>query len=41
MIANGVLVSFDIAYVIALGGVVLGGYAAVWVVPHLIKLFRN
>ena len=41
MIANGVSVTFDIASVIALGMIVLGGYAAVWAIPRVIALFRG
>ena len=41
MIANGVPVSFDIAALLALGGIVLGAYAAIWALPHIIALFRR
>ncbi len=40
MIANGVPVSFDVAAVFALGGIVLGGYALIWAVPRVIAHFR-
>lgn len=40
MFANGVPVSFDFVTALALGGVVMGAYAAVWAIPHIIKFFR-
>lgn len=40
MIANGVPVSFDIALLFTLGGIVLGGYAAIWSLPRIVSLFR-
>lgn len=40
MIANGVPVSFALSELFILGGIVLGGYAAVWAIPRLLQLFR-
>ena len=40
MIANGVPVSFAISELFVLFGIVIAGYAGVWVIPRLIALFR-
>jgi len=40
MIANGVLVSFDLVTAFAIGGIVAGAYAAVWAIPRIINYFR-
>lgn len=40
LIANGVQVSFALSELFALGAIVLGGYAAIWAVPRVLRLYR-
>jgi hypothetical protein len=39
MIANGVSVTFDFAFILAVFGIVIGGYAALWALPRIKSLF--
>ena len=40
MVANGVLISFDVGLLLSVGGIVIAGYASYWAIPRIIAFFH-